>query len=522
MNRLQAAQAYREDPMGSRLFRTKSYEQLQAEAGEHALGLRRSLGPGSLVALGIGIIIGAGLFAITGPAAAKYAGPAILLSFLLAGTACAFAGLCYAEMAAMIPVAGSAYTYAYATLGELMAWIIGWDLILEYAFAAATVAVSWSGYLCDILQGLGLEVPAALRAGPGLHLLRLADGRWEEATPQVLAALGAAGLDPATLAQGTGMINLPAVFIVLLLTALAIFGIRESAHVNSAIVLVKLAIVLAVILVGLGHVHAANWQPFLPPNSGEFGHYGLSGVVRGAAVVFFAYIGFDAVSTTAQEARNPSRDMPIGILGSLFISTLLYVAFAAVLTGIIPYQELNAPDAVAFVMAKTGHPLLGTLVQVGIVAGLSSVILVSLIAQPRVFWAMSRDGLLPLWAGRVHPTRQTPHITTLVTGIFVALMAGMLPIDVLGEMTSIGTLLAFLLVCAGIIALRLRRPELPRPFRVPAVWLVAPAGILVCAYLMLGLPLATWLRLLAWLAIGLALYFAYGRRHSHLARPTEI
>jgi APA family basic amino acid/polyamine antiporter len=461
-------------------------------SGEDGHGLPKSLGPLSLTALGVGAIIGAGIFVLTGTAAARYAGPGIILSFILAGIACAFVGLCYAELAALIPVSGSTYTYTYATLGELAAWIIGWDLVLEYAMGAATVAVGWSGYLGSLLAQFGLQLPPTLTHSPGG--VTLSDG-------SVVHAL----------------FNLPAAFIVLLLTALLIMGTRESARLNNAMVAIKLLVVLAFIAFGAGLVEHSHWEPFIPPNTGEFGHYGWSGVLRGASVVFFAYIGFDAVSTAAQEAHHPQRDMPIGIIGSLVICTVLYVAVAAVLTGLVPYSRLNVPDPIALGIDVIGRPWLSLLIKFGALAGLTTVILVLLYGQSRIFFTISQDGLLPPVFSRVHPRWGTPYLSQLWIGIVIAVIAGLVPIGILGEMVSIGTLFAFILVCGAVMHLRRSDPHAHRPFRTPGSPTVPLLGIAMCLVLMSALPGDTWVRLVVWLAIGLAVYFGYGRHHSVLA-----
>jgi APA family basic amino acid/polyamine antiporter len=487
------------------IFATKSIDQIQAEAsgeaGKHTL--KRVLGPVDLVSLGIGAIIGTGIFVLTGQAAAAHAGPAIVLSMVLAGIASALAGLCYAEFASTVPIAGSAYTYGYATLGEFVAWIIGWDLILEYALGAATVAVGWSGYLVSILHDFGIQFPAALSAAPGT-LITLADG-----------------------SSVTAVFNLPAVIITVLVATLLVVGIQESARVNSVIVVVKVAVVLMVIVGGLAFINTANWTPFIPPNEGEFGKFGYSGILRGAGVIFFAYIGFDAVSTAAQEAKNPQKDMPIGILGSLVVCTLLYVVVSAVIVGLVPYSSLGvaAPMAVAIDAAKVQAAgtawagLFGVmpfLVKIGAIAGLSSVMVVMVLGQTRVFFSMANDGLLPSWANRVHPKFRTPHITTIMTGVAVSIAAGFTPINILGELVSIGTLLAFVIVSLGVMVLRIKRPDLKRPFKTPAVFIVAPLAALVSLGLMAGLPADTWLRLVIWMVLGVIVYFLYGYNHSKL------
>ena len=508
-----------------RLWRRKSITALQRES-EANTGLRKTLGPVNLTAIGIGAVIGAGIFVLTGQAAANYAGPGVVLSFILAAVCCGFAGLCYAEFASMIPIAGSAYTYAYATLGEMLAWFIGWDLILEYSVCAATVAVGWSGYMVSFLKTLGIQVPPALIDAPGTKLVFLSSAviaklhatipeGWYQLTSYA-KDLATAGVDMASVPQATAMFNLPAFAIVLLLTLVLIRGIKESATVNACIVALKLVVVLVVIAVGFFYVNPANWVPFVPENTGDFGHFGLSGIVRAAGVVFFAYIGFDAVSTTAQEARNPQRDMPIGILGSLVICTILYILVSMVLTGVSPYTRLNVSDPVAVAIDVMGMPWLSFLVKLGAIAGLTSVILVFLMGQPRVFFSMSKDGLLPPGFSKIHPRYGTPFMTTLATGVVVAVVSGLFPIGILGELVSIGTLFAFAIVCAGVLVLRYKQPDLHRPFRTPLMPLVPILGCLSCLYLAFGLPGETWLRLIVWMAIGMAVYFLYGIRHSRL------
>jgi basic amino acid/polyamine antiporter, APA family len=487
--------------MDSNLLKTKSIEQCVSDVEHGGKALKRTLTAFDLTLLGIGAIIGTGIFVLTGTAAANQAGPAIGVSYLAAGLACAFAALCYAEFASMVPIAGSAYTYAYVTLGEIFAWMIGWDLILEYAVGSMTVAVGWSGYFQRILAGFGLHLPVWMTASP-----------W---------------------AMDGAVINLPAAIIVLFITGLLVVGVRESARFNAVMVAIKLAAVLFFIAAGATFVKPENWSPFMP--------YGFSGVMAAAAVVFFAYIGFDAVSTTAEEAKNPQRDLPIGIIASLVICTILYLVVAAVLSGIVPVTQYRsaadtlpgvasaAPEEVTkFLNAPVGYALAlinqdwaAGLVSAGAVAGITSVLLVMLMSQPRIFFAMSRDRLLPPGASKVHPKFKTPYVTTIITGLVVSLCAALVPIQILGEMTSIGTLFAFMIVCAAVMMLRVQRPEAKRPFKVPGGFVIPVLGIVSCLYLMLSLPVATWVRFLGWLNIGMLIYWVYGRINSPLRNAAE-
>ena len=447
--------------------------------------LNRTLGATGLVGLGIGAIVGAGLFSLTGIAAADYAGPAVVLSFLIAAVGCGLTGLCYSELASMIPSAGSAYAYAYAALGELVAWIIGWDLLLEYAVGAGTVAVSWSSYVQSLLHGWGVDLPHALTAAP---------------------------------AEG-GLANLPAVGIIVALSLLLMGGVSQSARVNAVIVVVKLAVVVTVIGLGAFYVHAANYHPFLPANTGTFGAFGWSGVLRGAGVVFFAYLGFDAVSTTAGEAVEPQRTLPIGILGSLAICTVLYVAFALVLTGMVNYRQMHGDAApVATAIGRTPFVWLQVTVKLGVILGFTSVILVGLLGQSRVLYAMAQDGMVPAVLGRLHATRQTPWVGHLVMMVLTGVLAAFVPVEALGRMTSVGTLLAFAIVCGGVLVLRWREPERERPFRVPGSPAVPLLGIATCLLLMVFLPWQTWVRLAAWFVLGVGVYAGYSHRRAAAVR----
>jgi APA family basic amino acid/polyamine antiporter len=481
--------------MPNPLFATKSVDQLRADA-EHGHGLKRSLTALDLTMLGIGAIIGTGIFVLTGQAAAANAGPAVCLSFVTAGVASAFAGLCYAEMSSMIPIAGSAYTYAYATMGELLAWIIGWDLILEYLVGAATVSVGWSGYVVAFIEEVtGVRLGATWTSAPIV---------WHDG----FHATGA-------------VLNVPAVLITLAVTAILVIGVKESARFNALIVFVKIAVVLAFIAFAARFVRPDNWHPFVPANTGVFGHFGVSGILQGATTVFFAYIGFDAVSTAAQECKRPQRDLPIGILGSLAVCTLLYIAVSLILTGVVPYPQLGVPHPVAVGARATGLRWLEVGVEIGAIAGLSSVMLVMLLGQPRIFFSMALDGLFPPAAARVHARFGTPHVTTIITGLVCAAAGGLLPIGILSELCSIGTLFAFVLVSIGVMILRLRRPELPRAFRVPGgPYLIPILGALTSAALIFTATTPTIVRLFVWMAIGLVVYFAYGAKHSKLRAAT--
>jgi APA family basic amino acid/polyamine antiporter len=506
--------------MANQLFRTKSVHDLLSQASDTKHGFKRALTATNLTTLGVGAIIGAGIFVLTGQAAAQYAGPAIVVSFIISGLACAFAGLCYAEFASMIPIAGSAYTYSYATLGEFFAWIIGWDLILEYLFAASTVSVGWSGYMVSFLSDFGIHLPTYLTAATGTVLVDVPDVGWQEVTRQLSQGLLDKGILIDSLPHVTAVMNLPAMFIVALLTLLLVIGIKESANFNNIMVITKVSVIILFIVVGFSFVVTSNWHPFIPKNTGDLGHFGWSGILRGAGVIFFAYIGFDAVSTAAQEAKNPQKHMPVGILGSLGISTVLYILVALVLTGIVSYTTLNVADPVAVGVNAMGPKMfwLRPIVKIAALAGLSSVILVMLLGQPRIFHSMAQDGLLPPVFSKIHPRFKTPYISTLSTGLVAIVLAGILPISILGELVSIGTLLAFVIVCLSIVVLRKTKPELPRPFRTPFVPVVPLLGALICFVQMAALPWQTWLRLLIWMSVGLMIYFTYGIRKSKLKK----
>jgi APA family basic amino acid/polyamine antiporter len=490
------------------IFMRKPVARILEEQEGGGATLPRVLDRSNLVLLGVGAVVGTGIFVLTGQAAAANAGPAIVLSMVMAGLVSALAALCYSEFAASVPIAGSAYTYAYATLGEFTAWIIGWDLILEYALGAATVAVGWSGNLVTLLRQFGIQFPAALSAAPGT-LVTLPGGE-----------------------TVTAVFNLPAVIITILVTILLVIGIKESATVNNVVVVIKVSVVLLVIGAGAVFFNTRNFEPFIPQNTGTFGEYGISGIFRGAAVIFFAYIGFDAVSTSAQEAKDPQRDMPVGIIGSLVICTILYVLVSAAMISLVPYQEMRnqpAPLVIAVEAAERSAAgtawagpmsLLRILVTLGALAGLTSVMLVMMMAQPRIFLAMAKDGLLPPFAARIHPRFRTPHLTTVLTGVAVGVAAGFSTIGTLGALVNIGTLLAFVIVAIGIIFMRRREPDAPRPFKVPFVPWIPALSAIVSVVLMASLPWESWERLLIWMAIGIAMYFAYGYRHSKLRGST--
>lgn len=445
--------------------------------------------------LGVGAIIGTGIFVLTGTVAAQNAGPAVVLSFVIAGVAAVFAALCYSEFASLVPMSGSAYTYGYATLGEFFAWIIGWDLILEYAVGAVAVAVGWSGYVVSFLNSIGLRIPPEFSAARGT-VVTLPDG-----------------------AHVTAICNIPAVVVIFIVTTLLVLGVKESARFNNIIVFVKIGVVLLFVFGAAGAVTSSNWHPFIPPNTGVREHFGWTGVMTGAGIVFLAYIGFDAVSTAAQESKNPQKDMPFGIIGSLVVCTLLYILVAGIATGVVPYYDMDVPDPIALAADRAGLGWMAGLIKLGAIAGLTSVILVMLYGQSRVFWTMSRDGLLPHFVQHVHPTFRTPWITSMVTGALVALFSAVFTVREAGSLCSIGTLLAFVIVSIGILVLRVRHPELKPAFRTPAAWIVAPLGAASAIYLMISLPWHTWARLIIWLVIGLVIYFSYSIRHSKLRQP---
>lgn len=481
--------------MWNNYFRKKSLAQMMQDASDSEHGLKKALSATNLIFIGIGCIVGTGIFVITGTAAAQYAGPALSISFIISAFVCLFVALCYTEFAAMIPISGSAYSYAYTTVGELVAWFIGWNLVLEYIFGASLVAVGWSGYVVSFLKDWGIVIPAKLSSAPFTY-----DHGW--------------------VATGS-ILNFPAVFIVALITTVLIFGIKESVRFNNIIVIIKIAVILLFIGFGLSYVDTSNYVPFIPENTGTVGEFGWTGIFRAAGIIFLAFVGFDAVSTVAQEAKNPQRDMPIGILGSLAIVTVLYISVSLVLTGMVNYKLLNVPDPIAVGIDSAGQGLfwLRPVIKIGAIAGMSSVILVLITGMPRILYTMSIDGMLPPWMGKVHKKYRTPHVTTIMVGVIVSAISGLFPIDLIAELVSIGTLLAFTMVCISIVILRIKQPEMHRPFKTPMVYVVASAGVIGCVYLMTSLPLSTWVRLGVWTLIGLAIYFFYGFRHSKLNNP---
>lgn len=479
------------------LFITKSTSQLLAESNDDSHGLKRVLSRWALISLGIGAVIGTGIFVLTGHAAADYAGPAVALSYVLSGVGCLFAGLCYAEYAAAIPIAGSAYTYSYATLGEFVAWLIGWDLILEYLFAAATVAVGWSKHFIPFMKDFfNVNLPEQWCRAP----LDYIDGH---------------------IIHTANYVNLPAIFLIWVISALLVVGIKESASFNNLMVAIKVVIILMIIGLGWGYINTDYLTPFIPENTGKFGQFGWSGILKGSATIFFAYIGFDAVSTAAQETKNPQKDMFWGMIGSLAICAVLFVLVSIVLCGMVNYKELHVDAPVVYALEKVAGDSLKWLrmaVEIAVLAGLSSVILVLLMGQPRVFFSMAKDGLLPPVFAKVHPKYGTPHITTIVTGLVCSVLAGFLPLNLLGELVAIGTLMAFSVVCVGVIVLRKNKPDMPRPYRTPLVPWVPAAGAIICVGQAAALPADTWIRLFAWMAIGLVIYFLYGIKHSKLRK----
>ena len=478
--------------MPNKIFRIKSLQQMMQAVSDSEHSLKRTLTAGNLIFIGIGCIVGTGIFVITGTAAAQYAGPALSISFVISAVLCMFVALCYTEFASMIPISGSAYSYAYLTVGEIVAWFIGWNLVLEYIFGASLVAVGWSGYVVSFLKDWGIVIPEKLSSAPLAY-----HGGWV-VTGSVL--------------------NFPAVFIVALITTVLFFGIKESVRFNNIIVIIKVAVILLFIGFGISFINPDNYVPFIPENTGEFGKFGWSGIFRASGIIFLAYVGFDAISTVAQEAKNPQKDMAIGILGSLVVVTVLYISVSLVLTGMVNYKLLNVPDPIAVGIDSAGQPLfwLRPVIKIGAIAGMSSVILVLLTGMPRILYTMAIDGLIPPFMGRVHKKYRTPHITTIIVGAIVATISGLFPIDLIAELVSIGTLLAFTMVCVSIVILRIKKPDMHRPFRTPMVYFVASAGALGCLYLMTSLPVSTWARLGIWTVIGLAIYFLYGKKHSTL------
>jgi basic amino acid/polyamine antiporter, APA family len=483
--------------MASKLFRIKSLQRMIQDASDSENGLKRTLTATNLIFIGIGCIVGTGIFVITGTAAAQYAGPALSISFVISAVLCIFVALCYTELASMIPVSGSAYSYVYTTVGEIAAWFIGWNLVLEYIFGASLVAVGWSGYVVSFFKDWGIVIPAKLSSAPFTY-----HGEW--------------------IATGS-ILNFPAVFIVAIITTILVFGIKESVKINNIIVLVKIAVILLFIGFGISHINPENYVPFIPENTGEFGQFGWSGIFRAAGIIFLAYVGFDAISTVAQESKNPQRDMPIGILGSLVIVTILYISVSLVLTGMVKYNLLNVPDPIAVGIDSAGSSLfwLRPVIKIGAIAGMSSVILVLITGMPRILYTMAHDGLLPEFMGKVHKKYRTPHITTIIVGSIVAVISGLFPIDLIAELVSIGTLLAFTMVCVSIMILRVKKPDMHRPFKTPFVYFVGIVGAAGCVYLMTSLPGSTWVRLGIWTIIGFSIYFFYGMKNSKLNDITK-
>lgn len=500
------------------IFYTKPVKDLIDNSNQHST-FKRTLGKWNLTALGVGGVIGAGIFVLSGQAAAQYAGPAIVLSFIISAVSCAFAGLCYAELASMIPVAGSTYSYAYATLGELVAWIIGWDLILEYLFAASTVSVGWSGYVTSFLKDFGIAFSPEYIAATGTKMIQLPMEGWKPLTHQLTESLLAQGVNISQLPQTTAIFNVPAVLINVICTIILVIGIKESANFNNLMVILKVAVIILFIGFGFFFINYDNLNPFFIKETVDahgLSHYGWPGILTGSAVIFFAYIGFDAVSTAAQEAKDPQKDMPFGIMASLFASTVLYILVALVLTGIVNYKLLNVADPIALAVNAMGDSMrwLRPVIKIAAIAGLSSVILVMLMAQPRIFYSMAKDGLLPKLFSDIHPKFHTPYKSSILCGAASMLISGVLPIDILGELVSIGTLLAFVIVCVGVLILRKTRPDLPRVFKTPGLPYVPVLGALVCLWQMWALPKDTWYRLFGWLAIGLLIYFIFGKKNA--------
>jgi APA family basic amino acid/polyamine antiporter len=505
----------------NRLLAKKSVARIQQEAMQNPL--KRSLGKWNLLSLGIGCIIGAGIFVMTGTASAQYAGPAIMISFVIAGLACAFAGLCYAELASVLPISGSAYTYTYATLGEVFAWVMGWLLVLEYGLAASTVAVGWSGYVVSFVQGFGLHIPVEWTTATGIEMMQIPDGSWHMVSDTLLGELAKDSVDVALLPTTTGIINLPAFLGIAAVSGLLVLGVSESVTVNNIIVAIKVAVIIAFIALGVFYVNTDNWVPFIPENTGVSGQYGWSGVFRAASVIFFAYVGFEAVSTAAQEAKNPQKDMPFGILGALVVCTVLYMLVSAVLTGVVHFSKLNVADPMAVAVDAIGLGWFSFIIKVGAIMGLTSVMLVLLYGQTRIFYIISRDGLLPKLFSTVHKKFHTPWINTIFVGVLVAIAAAMTPIGVLGDLVSLGTLAAFMMVCFSVLYLRIKQPELERPFRTPGMPWVPVCGMLSSGGLIVAMFLSEsgqhMLHFLPWyLGAGALIYVFYGYRHSKLSQ----